>query len=79
MPHDANGRLLKVGDTVIVECIIENIQMQDEYCNVNLKTKIPMPPYKEGYSLTLNTKQTMLYGRNEVDSRDYEYTNERSK
>lgn len=36
--HDRNGTELKVGDVVMVEAIITQLQPSDDYCNVNLET-----------------------------------------
>ena len=60
MPHDRNGKLLKAGDRVLIPAIVKSVSVQEDYCNVNLVTEIPMPPYTEGSGLTLNTKQVEL-------------------
>lgn len=57
MPHDRNGTPLSVGDKVTVEAEVITITQSEEYCNLNLKTTCPMPPYEEGTSLSLNAKQ----------------------
>lgn len=57
MPHDAKGNLLQVGDEVIIRAKVKDVQTSEEYCNVTLVTTAPMPPYAEGTTLTLNTKQ----------------------
>lgn len=57
MPHDRNGNELKVGDRVLVECDVDSITMQEDYCNVTLKTRSPMPPYTDPTTLVLNAKQ----------------------
>lgn len=57
MPHCRNNQLLKPGDRVMVECVVESVQEQTEYCNVTVRTVHPMPPYETGTSITLNTKQ----------------------
>lgn len=36
--HDRNGTELKVGDVVMVEAIVTQLQPNDDYCNVNLET-----------------------------------------
>lgn len=58
MPHCNNGHELQVGDRVMVECEVVNVTAGDDYCNVTVRTVRPMPPYKDGTSFTLNTKQT---------------------
>lgn len=58
MPHCAKGRELKKGDRVLVECEVTDVQAGVEYCNVTLKTVRPMPPYTDGTTIVLNTKQT---------------------
>ncbi len=57
MPHCSLGRELKVGDIVLVRCVVVNVQPATDYCNVTIKTTLPMPPYADGTSITLNTKQ----------------------
>ncbi len=60
MPHDKNGKLVQVGDFVIVLCVVKSIAMQEDYCNVTLNTESPMPPYTTPTTLTLNMKQVNL-------------------
>jgi len=67
MPHCNRGIELKVGDRVMIECIVESVQAGDEYCNVTVRTARPMPPYKDGTVITLNTKQTELLEPREED------------
>lgn len=57
MPHDANGKLVQVGDLVTVRCEVVSVYEGHDYCNVGLKTVLFMPPYDVGTPLTLNTKQ----------------------
>lgn len=38
MPHDVNGQLLKVGDTVLVPMVITDLCSGEDYCNVSLET-----------------------------------------
>jgi hypothetical protein len=57
MPHDKNGKLLKVGDTVNVPCIVKSVSSGEEYCNVTLETVEPMYPSDRKDSITLNAKQ----------------------
>jgi hypothetical protein len=58
MPHCNRGRELKVGDRVMIECIVESLQAGEDYCNVTVRTVRPMPPYETGTTVTLNTRQT---------------------
>ena len=60
MSHDKNGNLVQIGDLVTITCKVDSIQMQEDYCNVGLKTISPMPPYTEPSSITLNMKQVEL-------------------
>lgn len=59
MPHDQNNEVLKEGDRVVIPCIVKKVyETQDGlYCNVELETEIPMPPYTNPTAITLNTKQ----------------------
>ncbi len=57
MPHDRKGNLVNIGDTVSIICIVKSITAGEEYCNLTVVTKDPMPPYTDGYTLSLNTKQ----------------------
>jgi hypothetical protein len=59
MPHDKRGEELHVGDVVIVPCIVKAIHLTADYCNVDLETKIPMPPLETVQALTLNSRQTI--------------------
>ena len=58
MPHCNKGHELKPGDRVMIECVVESVEPGDEYCNVNVRTVRPMPPYTNGQVIVLNTKQT---------------------
>jgi hypothetical protein len=57
MPHDLNGTLLAVGDTVMVPCIITAIQPGEDYCNLSLETTEVMFPGTHKTSITANAKQ----------------------
>jgi hypothetical protein len=59
MPHDKRGEELKVGDTVMVPCRVKAIHLTEEYCNVDLETKLPMPPLDSVQTFTLNSRQTI--------------------
>lgn len=58
MPHCNKGHELKVGDRVMIECVVEDVQAGVDYCNVTVRTVRPMPPYADGTAIVLNTKQT---------------------
>ena len=59
MPHDKRGTELQVGDTVMVPCVIKAIHMTEDYCNVDLETRLFMPPLDKTTTLTLNSRQTI--------------------
>jgi hypothetical protein len=59
MPHDKNGELLKVGDKVIVECEVTDVQGHPEFCNMSVKTVEPMFPGNSPTTITLNCKQVV--------------------
>ena len=60
MPHDKNGQILKVGDHVTIEAVITAIGSGEDYCNATARTVASMPPYAEGTSISMNTKQMEL-------------------
>lgn len=47
MPHDANGKLLEVGDKVNIPGTITNIGSDGPYCNVNVELDYSMPAYPD--------------------------------
>lgn len=59
MPHDKRGEELKVGDTVMVPCRIKAIHLTEDYCNIDLETRLVMPPLDKTTQLTLNSRQTI--------------------
>ena len=59
MPHDADGRLLQVGDSVIIPATVTAVQVGEEYCNLTVEYDIPMPPYTTKSMGTFNTKQVI--------------------
>jgi hypothetical protein len=59
MPHDKRGTELVVGDTVMVPCRVKAIHLTEDYCNVDLETKITMPPMGKSTAITLNSRQTI--------------------
>ena len=60
MPHDVDGKELKVGSTVMVPCNVIAIHITEEYCNVYLETNLEMYPSGNRTLLTLNSQQTIL-------------------
>ncbi len=69
MPHCNRGRELRVGDHVNIECVVESVQEGTEFCNVTVRTVRPMPPYKEGTTIVLNTVQTESLPDADIDDR----------
>lgn len=61
MPHDRDGKLLGVGDSVLIPARIVSITDTEEYCNVSLETSQPMFPGDSRSSITLNAKQVVLF------------------
>lgn len=61
MPHDRDGTLLKVGNTVMVPARVKAIQDTEEYCNVTLETLQPMHPGDSRSTLVLNAKQVVKH------------------
>lgn len=61
MPHDRDGVELKVGDRVMVPCIVTAIHLTTDFCNVDLQTVRPMPPLEAMTAITLNSKQVQKY------------------
>lgn len=63
MPHDKHGTELAVGDTVMVPCVVKAIHLTEDWCNVDLVTKLTMPnlrpPHDKPTSITLNSRQTI--------------------
>lgn len=58
--HDAKGRELKVGDTVIVPCRVVSVSPGAEFCNVSIETiggRLP-DGAKNSYG-DINTKQLL--------------------
>jgi acyl dehydratase len=62
VPHDKNGKEVKVGDTVTVTAKVLTVQPSEEYCNLGLETVEPMHPSDTKTSLTLNAKQVEKQG-----------------
>lgn len=63
IPHDRNGKLLSVGDKVLVPCRVRQVSTGTEsYCNVTVETEEPMLPSKDPTVLSLNAGQVELAG-----------------
>jgi len=65
MPHDRNGNVLNVGDSVMVPCRVRAIHLTADYCNIDLETVEGVPPTMSTSTLTLNSKQTVKPWLNE--------------
>lgn len=59
MPHDNRGEELRVGDTVLVPCVVKAIHLTADYCNVDLETKESMHPGTQKTAIVLNSRQTV--------------------
>jgi hypothetical protein len=59
MPHDANGLPVKKGDLVNVPCIVNDVQLGEEYCNCTLETVHAMYPGENKTSIVVNAKQVV--------------------
>lgn len=59
MPHDRNGEVLKVGDTVYIPVRVIQVHEDENFCNLNVETLWAMPGLKplQCSQFTLNTKQ----------------------
>lgn len=42
--HDAKGRELKVGDRVLIPCVIKELSPMEDYCNVSVESRIGRRP-----------------------------------
>lgn len=59
MPHDKNNKLLQVGDIVTLTGTVNSLQVNEDFCNCNVKSD-HIPPNQMGFSATLCTKETEL-------------------
>jgi hypothetical protein len=58
MAHDAKGRLLEVGDKVIIPGVVKRISDYLGYCNVEVELAYLMPPEDTKSTISsLNTAQ----------------------
>lgn len=63
MAHDVNGTPLEVGDSVVLEGVITQIQPGEEYCNLTFETDEPMYPGNSKSAVVVNAKQVTLCRR----------------
>lgn len=59
MPHDRDGRPLRVGDVAIVPVIIKEIHQTADWCNVTVETSEPMWPGHKYTTIVLNSAQVI--------------------
>jgi hypothetical protein len=58
MPHDKFGKVVEVGQEVIVRFRVTGVSQTEEYCNCNIESIEGMPPTGAKTSLgAINTKQ----------------------
>ena len=60
MPHDKNGRVVSVGDRVMILATIKEIHLTEEFCNLTLVTLEPMFPTNQPSTMVLNAKQVIV-------------------
>lgn len=41
MPHDRNGNIIKKGDRVLLEAVVEEVYEGEEYCNAQFRIGAP--------------------------------------
>lgn len=70
--HDAKGRPLSVGDTVLIPARVTELQESEDYCNVSVETLVGRRPDGEKEHIhAINTG--VLFRDNEGDvNNDYE-------
>jgi hypothetical protein len=54
MPHDKNGQKLENGTRVLLRAAVSDVQEQDDYCNVTIKSVYGRRPDKQRETVTLN-------------------------
>ena len=57
MPHDLEGKIVNVGDTVSIRAIVTHLYEGAENCNLTVQTELPMYPSGIPVTIALNTKQ----------------------
>lgn len=60
MPHDANGKALKVGDLVMIPAKVKAIHAGEDFCNVTLESVRVRKPDSTHETLTLNAATVEL-------------------
>jgi hypothetical protein len=65
MPHDFNDTEVNVGDLVFIPAKVTAVYQTEDgkFCNLNLETVHPMPPYETGTTVVLNTKQVVVFSK----------------
>lgn len=59
MPHDLNGEEIKIGDRILIPCIVKSIQAAVDFCNLTVETEHKMPGNDSISTYTLNTKMVV--------------------
>lgn len=58
MPHDMNGKELRVGDVVTIHAVIREIHTTEQFCNLSLETSLAADQIGGHKSpITLNARQ----------------------
>lgn len=65
MPHDRDGKLLEVGDKVIIHATVDTVQPSDSHCNLTVKTDELFYPGDYKSTIVLNTKQVVKQDKKE--------------
>lgn len=61
MAHDFNGTLLSIGDTVVIPCVVKNIQGDENFCSLTVETEFVMPGNGAKNTISaISTKQVIL-------------------
>lgn len=60
MPHDRHGKVLQVGDRVLIHARITSLTLDENYCNLTAETEIRMKPSENKTVITLNAGQVEL-------------------
>ncbi len=72
MPHTKDNHLVTVDDILFLPCRVKAVHAAVEYCNVDVVTVEPMPPYETGAAFsTINTRQ-FLFDRNWAEIEEIE-------
>lgn len=58
MPHDKHGKVIEVGDEVVIRAKVKQVWPGAETCNLQVETTEKMlPAHDTGSSITLNANQ----------------------